>query len=62
MTEHLRVSRLDVAHRQLNLAIRLLFASADPVAILTLVGAAATILNNASAEQGNCWLRPSFTG
>ncbi|WP_297832034.1 hypothetical protein [Pseudomonas sp.] len=60
MTEHLRVSRLDVAHRQLNLAIRLIFDCADPVAVLTLVGAAATILNNASAEQGNVLASPEF--
>ncbi|MEB0042905.1 MULTISPECIES: hypothetical protein [unclassified Pseudomonas] len=53
MTDPFRVSRLDAAHRQLNLAIRLLFASADPVAIHTLVGAATTILHNASPEHDN---------
>ncbi|MGV8918396.1 MAG: hypothetical protein ACOH2R_11450 [Pseudomonas sp.] len=60
MTDSLRISTLDAAHRQLNLAIRLLFANADPVAVHTLVGAAAAILKNASAEEDNTLAPPEY--
>ncbi|WP_397448992.1 hypothetical protein [Pseudomonas sp. NA-150] len=60
MTDSLRISTLDAAHRQLNLAIRLLFASADPVAVQTLVGAAAAILKNTSAQEDNTLAPPEY--
>jgi hypothetical protein len=46
MPECLRLSKLEVAQRQLNVAIRLLFANDDPVAVHTLVGAASTIFSD----------------
>jgi hypothetical protein len=46
MPECLRLSKLEVAQRQLNVAIRMLFANDDPVAVHTLVGAASTIFSN----------------
>lgn len=46
MPEHLNVSKIEVAQRQLNVAIRMLFANDDPVAVHTLVGAASSILSN----------------
>jgi hypothetical protein len=60
MTDPLRVSRLDAAHRQLKLAIRLLFASADPVAVHTLVGAAATLLKNALDQNDKRLAPPEY--
>lgn len=60
MTDPLRVSRLDAAHRQLNLAIRLLFASADPVAVHTLAGAAATLLKNALDQNDKRLAPPEY--
>ncbi len=48
----MRVSKLDAARRQLESAIRLFFASADPVSIHTLVGAARTLLRDLLREQG----------
>lgn len=60
MTEPLHVSTLEAAHRQLNLAIRLLFAGADPVAVHTLVGAAATILKNTLAQGDNNLAPPEY--
>lgn len=46
MTESFQVSKLEAAQRQLNLAIRLLFADADAVAVHTLVGAASTVFTD----------------
>lgn len=46
MTESFQVSKLEAAHRQLNLAIRMLFADADAVAVHTLVGAASIIFTD----------------
>jgi len=46
MTESFHVSKLEAAQRQLNLAIRLLFANADAVAVHTLVGAASIVLTD----------------
>jgi len=42
MPEHLSVSKIEVAQRQLNVAIRMLFANDDPIAVHTLVGAASS--------------------
>jgi hypothetical protein len=46
MTEPFHISKIDAAQRQLNLAIRLLFAGADPIAVHTLVGAASTLFTD----------------
>ncbi len=46
MAESFQVSKLEAAQRQLNLAIRLLFADADAVAVHTLVGAASTVFTD----------------
>ncbi|PZW97286.1 hypothetical protein DFS28_105262 [Pseudomonas sp. 478] len=45
MSGHLTVSKLEVAQRQLSIAIRMLFANDDPIAAHTLVGAASEILS-----------------
>ncbi|WP_285430022.1 hypothetical protein [Pseudomonas sp. fls2-241-R2A-110] len=46
MSGHLSVSKIEVAQRQLNIAIRMLFANDDPIAVHTLVGAASLILSD----------------
>src|SRR6266705_4622767 len=46
MDEHIHISKLDAARRQLNVAIRLLFDDDDPVAVHTLVGAASVIISD----------------
>ncbi len=46
MSGHLSVSKIEVAQRQLNIAIRMLFANDDPIAVHTLVGAASEILSH----------------
>ncbi|MDB6061973.1 MAG: hypothetical protein JWM78_2076 [Verrucomicrobiaceae bacterium] len=45
-SEHLSISKLDAAQRQLNVAIRMLFSEADPVATHTLVGAASLLFSD----------------
>lgn len=42
----MRISTLEAATRQLNLAIQMLFSNADPVAVHTLIGAASVIFSN----------------
>jgi hypothetical protein len=44
--DHFEVNKMHAAHRQLNVAIRLHFSGDDPVAVLTLAGAAATIFTD----------------
>jgi hypothetical protein len=44
--EKIRVTKLDAAQRQLDLAIRMLFGGADPVAVHTLVGVASIVLTD----------------
>lgn len=51
MPEHLSVSKIEVAQRQLNVAIRMLFANDDPIAVHTLVGAASSIFSNLVESQ-----------
>jgi hypothetical protein len=46
MSERICISKLEAAQRQLNVAIRLLFADADPVAVHTLVGAASILFTD----------------
>jgi len=46
MDEYIHISKLDAARRQLDVAIRLLFYGADPVAVHTLVGAASVIISD----------------
>jgi hypothetical protein len=46
MTDRFELSKLDAAHRQLKVAIRLLFDGIDPVAVHTLVGAASIIISD----------------
>ena len=46
MSEVLHISKIEAAQRQLNLAIRLLFAGADAVAVHTLVGAASLLFTD----------------
>lgn len=44
--EHIVVSKLDAAQRQLRVAIRMLFSEDDPVATHTLVGAASSLFSD----------------
>lgn len=46
MSDHIRVSKLEAAQRQLNCAIRMLFAGGDPIAAHTLAGAAALLFSD----------------
>jgi len=46
MDEHIHISKLQAAQRQLDAAIRLLFDDGDPVAVHTLVGAASVIITD----------------
>lgn len=46
MSESFQLTKLEAAQRQLSLAIRMLFASQDPVAVHTLAGAASIILTD----------------
>ena len=46
MDEHIHISKLEAAKRQLDVAVRLLFDDGDPVAVHTLVGAASVIISN----------------
>lgn len=46
MSELIQVSKLEAAQRQLDVAIRMLFADADPIAVHTLVGAASIIFTD----------------
>lgn len=48
----MHVSKLDAARRQLESATRLFFASADPMSIHTLVGAARTLLRDLLRAEG----------
>lgn len=44
--EHFEVDKMLAAHRQLNVAIRLHFEGDDPLAVVTLAGAAATVFTD----------------
>ena len=44
--EHIHITKLEAAQRQLDAAIRLLFDDSDSVAVHTLVGAASVIISN----------------
>jgi hypothetical protein len=44
--EHFEVDKMHAAHRQLNVAIRLHFEGDDPVAVVTLAGAASVIFSD----------------
>ena len=46
MAERIHVSKLEAARRQIDVAVRLLFDGADPVAVHTLVGAASVIISD----------------
>jgi hypothetical protein len=46
MSEHLVISKLEAAQRQLRVAIRMLFTAEDPVAAHTLVGAASALFTD----------------
>ena len=46
MDEHIQISKLEAAQRQLHVAIRLLFDGGDPVAVHKLVGAALVIITD----------------
>lgn len=46
MSEQFSVGKLEAANRQLNVAIRMLFDRADPIAVHTLIGAASNILSD----------------
>ncbi|WP_295960179.1 hypothetical protein [Rhodoferax sp.] len=46
MSENFTIGKLEVALRQLNFSIRLLFDGADAVSVHTLVGAASNILTD----------------
>ena len=46
LLEHIHISKLEAAKRQLDVAIRLLFDGDDPVAVHTLVGAASLIISD----------------
>lgn len=51
MTERIRISKLEAATRQLDVAIRLLFDRGDPIAVHTLVGAASAIISDLVEKQ-----------
>ena len=51
MDEHIRISKIEAAKRQLDMAIRLLFNDCDPVAVHTLVGAASVIISDLVDKQ-----------
>jgi hypothetical protein len=46
MTQRVSVSKLEAAQRQLDTGIRMLFQQADPVAVHTLIGAAAMLMTD----------------
>ena len=52
MDKRLKISKLDAARRQLELAIELYFLRRDPVSIHTLVGAVYTILKDLNKHRG----------
>jgi hypothetical protein len=49
----IRVNKIEAAQRQIDVAIRLLFANEDPVAIHTLVSAAFRILRDVAEKRGS---------
>lgn len=51
MDEHIHLSKIEAAKRQLDRAIRLLFNDCDPVAVHTLVGAASVIISDLVDKQ-----------
>ena len=51
MAPRVAVSKLEAAQRQLDTGIRLLFEQADPIAVHTLIGAAATLLSDLVAHK-----------
>jgi hypothetical protein len=56
-----KVTKLDAARRQLDVAVRLYFSSDDPVAIHTLVGAAHRILEDVNkARAGSPTLKSTI--
>jgi len=58
MNPKLKLSKLDCARRQLELAIELYFMERDPVSIHTLVGAARQLLADINKHRGG---KPLFT-
>ena len=58
MNPQLKLSKLDCARRQLELAIELYFLERDPVSIHTLVGAARQLLADINKHRGG---KPLFT-
>jgi hypothetical protein len=54
----LRISKLDAARRELETAVRLYFAEADPISIHTLAAAAHQVLVDLNRKRGG---PPSFT-
>jgi hypothetical protein len=50
-SEYFEVDKMHAAHRQLNVAIRLHFQDDDPVAVLTLAGAAARIFSDLAEHR-----------
>ena len=67
MTAQLQISKLDAARRQLEVAVRLYFAEADPVSIHTLTSAAYQLLSDSNRARGGppmlkeqvpTWVRP----
>jgi hypothetical protein len=55
----IRINKIEAAQRQLDAAIRRLFANEDPVAIHTLAMAAFRILRDLAIKNGHCTMHES---